>query len=55
MENKFGKKIQPNGLENLRKRYYIKTKNIIDQLIEDYRPSSLEKSTSGFKDVVISF
>jgi predicted transcriptional regulator len=42
-------------LENLRKRYYIKTRKVIDQLIEDYRPSLLEKSTSGFEDIINSF
>lgn len=38
-------------LENLRKRYYITTRMVIDQLIEDYRPSLLEKPTSGFEDI----
>ncbi|PIN84554.1 MAG: ArsR family transcriptional regulator [Nitrosopumilus sp. CG10_big_fil_rev_8_21_14_0_10_33_7] len=38
-------------LENLRKRYYIKTRMVIDQLIEDYRPGLLEKPTSGFEDI----
>lgn len=42
-------------LENLRKRYYIKTRKVIDQLIEDYRPSLLEKPTSGFEDIINSF
>lgn len=42
-------------LENLRKRYYIKSRNIIDQLIEDYRPGLLEKPTSGFEDIINSF
>lgn len=42
-------------LENLRKRYYIKTRKVIDQLIEDYRPTSLEKQTSGFEDIINSF
>jgi predicted transcriptional regulator len=42
-------------LENLRKKYYIKTRKVIDQLIEDYRPGLLEKPTSGFEDIFNSF
>jgi predicted transcriptional regulator len=42
-------------LENLKKRYYIKARVLIDQLIEDYRPSLLEKPTSGFEDIFNSF
>jgi len=38
-------------IENLKKRYYIKARKQIDQLIEDYRPSLLEKPTSGFEDI----
>jgi len=38
-------------IENLKKRYYIKERNLIDQLIEDYRPSFLEQPTSGFEDI----
>ena len=38
-------------LENLKKRYYIKSRDLIDKLIEDYKPSLLEKSTSGFEDI----
>ncbi|MDH3610267.1 MAG: winged helix-turn-helix transcriptional regulator [Nitrosopumilus sp.] len=41
--------------ENLKKRYYIKARELIDQLIEDYRPSFLEKPTSGFEDIFNSF
>ncbi len=40
---------------NLKKRYYIKAKESIDKLVEDYRPSSLEKPTSGFEDIINSF
>jgi len=36
---------------NLKKRYYIKTRNTIDQLIEDHIPGLLEKPTSGFEDI----
>ena len=42
-------------LDNLKKRYYIKARDLIDQLIEDYRPSLLEKPTSGFEDIFNSF
>ena len=42
-------------LEKLRKRYYIKSRHLIDQLIEDYRPGLLEKPTSGFEDIFNSF
>ncbi len=36
---------------NSKKRYYIKTRNMVDQLIEDHRPDLLEKPTSGFEDI----
>ena len=39
----------------LKKRYYIKARDVIDKLIENYRPSLLEKSTSGFEDIINSF
>ena len=39
----------------LKKRYYIKARMLIDKLIEDYRPSLLEKPTSGFEDIINSF
>ncbi|MCV0430906.1 winged helix-turn-helix transcriptional regulator [Nitrosopumilus sp.] len=42
-------------LVNLKKRYHIKARDVIDKLIEDYRPSLLEKSTSGFEDIINSF
>jgi len=42
-------------LENLKKRYYIKARDLIDQLIEDYRPSIPEKPTGGFEDIFNSF
>jgi predicted transcriptional regulator len=38
-------------LENLKKRYYIKARDLVDQLIENYRPSLLEKPTSGLEDI----
>ena len=41
-------------LTDLKKRYYIKARELIDQLIEDYRPSLLEKPTSGFEDIISS-
>ena len=39
-------------LVDLKKRYYIKARNLIDKLIEDYSPSLLEKPTSGFEDII---
>jgi predicted transcriptional regulator len=41
-------------LFRLKKRYYIKTRDLIDKLIEDYRPGLLEKPTSGFEDIINS-
>ena len=35
----------------IKKRYHIKARDLIDKLIEDYRPSLLEKPTSGFEDI----
>ena len=42
-------------LVQLKKRYYIKARDILDKLIEDYRPGLLEKPTSGFEDIINSF
>jgi predicted transcriptional regulator len=39
----------------LKKRYHIKARDMIDRLIEDYRPSLLEKPVSGFEDIINSF
>ncbi len=39
-------------LADLKKRYHIKARNLIDKLIEDYRPSLLEKPISGFEDII---
>jgi len=38
-------------LENLKKRYFIKSRMLVDKLIEDYRPRLLENPTSGFEDI----
>ena len=38
-------------LVSLKKRYHIKARDLIDKLIEDYRPNVLEKPTSGFEDI----
>lgn len=38
-------------LVQLKKRYYIKARDLIDKLVEDYRPGSLDKPTSGFEDI----
>lgn len=35
----------------LKKRYHIKVRDLVDRLIEDYRPSLLEKPISGFEDI----
>lgn len=42
-------------LVDLKKRYHIKARDLIDKLIEDYRPSILEKPTSGFEDIINAF
>ena len=42
-------------LVQLKKRYYIKARDLIDKLVEDYKPGSLEKPTSGFEDIINSF
>jgi predicted transcriptional regulator len=42
-------------LVQLKKRYYIKARELIDKLVEDYRPGLLEKPTSGFEDIINSF
>ncbi len=39
----------------LKKRYHIKARDLIDKLIEDYRPGLLEKPTSGFEDIINAF
>ena len=39
----------------LKKRYHIKVRDLVDKLIEDYRPSLFEKPTSGFEDIFNSF
>jgi len=42
-------------LIQLKKRYHIKVRDVIDKLVEDYRPGILEKPTSGFEDIFNSF
>ena len=39
---------------DLKKKYYIKTRDMVDRLIEDHRPSHIEKPSSGFEDVINS-
>ena len=39
----------------LRKRYHIKVRELVDKLIEEHRPRSLDKPTSGFEDIINSF
>lgn len=41
-------------ISNLKKRYYIKDREIIDKLIEDYRPTSVEQPSSNFEDIINS-
>ena len=41
-------------ISELKRRYHIKARDLIDKLIEDYRPSLLDKPTSGFEDIVNS-
>lgn len=40
--------------EDLKKKYHIKMKGVLDRLVEDYRPSRLEKPSSGFEDIINS-
>ena len=40
---------------DLRKRYHIKVRELVDKLIEEHRPGSLDKPTSGFEDIINSF
>ena len=40
---------------DLKKRYHIKVREIMDKLVEEYRPGSLDKPTSGFEDIINSF
>ena len=39
----------------LKKRYHIKVREIMDKLVEEHRPGSLDKPTSGFEDIINSF
>ena len=39
----------------LKKRYHIKVRELVDKLVEEHSPGSLEKSTSGFEDIINSF
>jgi predicted transcriptional regulator len=36
---------------SLKKKYHIKATEIIDKFIEDYRPTTVEKATSGYEDI----
>jgi DNA-binding transcriptional ArsR family regulator len=42
-------------LVQLKKKYHIQARDLIDKFIEDYRPGLLEKPTSGFEDIINSF
>ena len=39
----------------LKKRYHIKVRELVDKLIEEHRPGSLDKPKSGFEDIINSF
>ncbi|MBT4299110.1 MAG: winged helix-turn-helix transcriptional regulator, partial [Nitrosopumilus sp.] len=36
---------------SLKKKYHIPEIELVDKLIEDYRPTVLEKATSGYEDI----
>ena len=36
---------------SLKKKYHIKATEIVDKFIEDYRPTTIEKATSGYEDI----
>ena len=38
--------------EKSKKRYHLKIRKTVDALIEQYRPSFVESSTSGFEDII---
>ena len=42
--------IETTGI-SLKKKYHIKATEIIDKFIEDYRPTTVEKATSGYEDI----
>ncbi|MGY5141910.1 MAG: winged helix-turn-helix transcriptional regulator [Nitrosopumilus sp.] len=41
-------------ISEMKKRYYIQSKMTIDRLIEDNKPTELEKASSGFEDIINS-
>ena len=36
---------------SLKKKYHIKATEVVDKFIEDYRPTTVEKATSGYEDI----
>jgi len=36
---------------SFKKKYHIKATEIVDKFIEDYRPTAVEKATSGYEDI----
>lgn len=36
---------------SMKKKYHISSRDLVDKLIEDYRPSTIEKATSGYEDI----
>jgi predicted transcriptional regulator len=42
--------VETNGIL-LKKKYHIKATELVDKFIEDYRPTAIEKATSGYEDI----
>lgn len=36
---------------SMKKKYHIQARDLVDKLIEDYRPTAIEKATSGYEDI----
>ncbi|MBS1268966.1 MAG: hypothetical protein MAG458_01702 [Nitrosopumilus sp.] len=36
---------------SMKKKYHIKARNLVDKLIEEYRPTTVEKASSGYEDI----
>lgn len=39
-------------LDNRKKKYFVREREIIDKLIEDYHPGMLDKPTTGLEDII---
>jgi predicted transcriptional regulator len=42
--------VETKGISS-KKKYHIKTTELVDKFIEDYRPTTIEKATSGYEDI----